>query len=661
MKAGHNIVMHILSVENLSLEIAGKTLFKEISFGMQASEKIGLIGVNGCGKSSLMRILAGQQEADSGRVDYRRKLRLAWSDQRLPEHSSLLVKDYIYQTQSPRLQLLRRYEQICQQLAETHTGSNRQHKTGRLQNELDEINHQLQAEDAWTFEQQILSILREFGITDLNQPIESLSGGMRKKLALAQALIDESDLLLLDEPTNHLDAATVEWLESYVKRRSAALILVTHDRYLLEVLCDRILEIHDQRIFSYAGSWQTWLEKRAEREELAKRNQAGALRRYKGELEWLRRQPKARGTKSKSRIERAQALAEQAKPRRETDHAGIRFESGSQRQGKRILSAHNIGKSWNSHWVVRNFDYHFKQNERIGIIGPNGCGKSTLLAMLVQRLQPDEGSVSAGVNTSFGVFDQLGLDLPTGQRVMDYVRHNMGDAVVMTDGSKIRAADLLERFYFDDALAYRRIELLSGGERRRLQLIQVLLQNPNFLVLDEPGNDLDIQTLAALEDYLQNFNGCVLTVSHDRYFLDRVVNRLLVFDSDPQKGLQFFEGNYSDWLQQQAPRAADTSKSLPNGQPVDQRNVAQRQSTERPQRPPRKRFSYKEQREFKSLEDRIAQLEQRTSEINAQIAAGIEDYTELERLTGELQATSAELETSYERWQVLAESVEELE
>lgn len=649
--------MHILSAANLSLEIAGKELFRDLSFGLEAGEKVGLIGVNGCGKSSLLRILAGELQADSGQVNKRRNLRLAWSAQNLPQNEDEFIRDFVYQSGSPRLQLIREYQQKCNQLAAASGPDASAEALQRLQQELDGLNVQLQECDAWGFEQQLVSVLKEFGIDDMQLPISSLSGGMRKKLALARSLVDEADLLLLDEPTNHLDAFSVEWLESYVKRSQSAVILVTHDRYLLEVLCDRILEIDDKKIYSYPGSWQTWLGKRAEREAARKQMQAGALRRLKGELDWLRRQPKARGTKSKSRMERAQALEKQAAQGVDRDHTRIVFESAAQRTGKRILTASNLGKAWDEQWAVRKFDYHFKQNERIGIIGPNGCGKSTLLGLLVQRIKPDEGSVSVGVNTSFGVFDQFSSELPGDVRVMDYVRQNFGNNVQLADGTRLRAEDVLEQFYFNDSLRFRRIKDLSGGERRRLQLVQVLLANPNFLVLDEPGNDLDIQTLTALENYLADFQGCVLAVSHDRYFLDRLASRLLVFDS--QRGIYFFEGNYTQWLESEFARPMAVGTAVEEAVDEASANGAAASPVANPGGTKKKRFSYKEKREFEALESEIADLEEQSRLLNEQLQEPGSDFQELGRWGDELQQKQERLQWCYERWQELAESVED--
>ena len=502
--------MNILSVDRIKKIAGARTLLADLSFGVAEGERVGLVGVNGAGKSTLLRLLTGDEEPDDGRIVTRNGLRV------------------VFVRQAPDYDV---------------SHSVREHLTGRLS-----------GERAAAREGEIRAVLNELGVRDWDQPMGALSGGLVKKVSLAEELSREADLIFLDEPTNHLDIDAILWLERFLARTPAAAILVTHDRYFLERITDRIFEIDPPNLHQYTGSYSTYLEKRAEREEQARRAEANARNFLRRELEWLRRQPKARGTKSKARIDRIETVQNRDAHREE---AGFAFQVQGARQGKRILEIKGIAKSYGGRELFAGFDYIFQARERIGIVGPNGSGKSTFLNILTGRLEPDTGEVKAGVNTRFGYFDQNSDAFgPAGdRRVLEFIRREAGEHFDMGD-ERWSAGRVLEYFRFDGRLQSSYIEKLSGGERRRLYLVFTLMSNPNFLVLDEPTHDLDVETLSLLEDFLDGFAGGVLTVSHDRYFMDRVADRLLVFGSEDgaeAAGVARFEGNYSRYLENRRP------------------------------------------------------------------------------------------------------------
>ena len=654
--------MNIVSLDNISRARGSRTLFHEISFGIDEGDKVGVIGVNGCGKSTLLRMIAGQEEVDSGRITWRKNLRIAFLAQDVEAEPDQTVRDYLFALGGERLELIRDYESACEELERLRSGSSRE-DSNRLnvsrtdaesieaaEHKLDELTARLNQTNAWNFEGEVRSLLRELGIDRLDQPIEELSGGRRKKVALARALIDDVDLLILDEPTNHLDVETIVWLEEKLERMSAAILMVTHDRYFLESIVDRIVEIEDETVYRYPGSYSVYLEKKAEREALQQRTRQRAANLLKKELVWLQRQPKARGTKQKARIDRADQLAERAGTGKEVEE-GFAFKARMQRLGKRVLEVRNLSKSFGAGPLFGGFEHAFKQGERIGLVGPNGAGKTTFLEIITGRLAPDTGDVNTGINTRFGYFDQHAEEFQSEERVIDFIRKRAGDVIELEDG-KQDAVRVLEYFYFDGRLQYTAVNRLSGGERRRLQLVYVLMSNPNFLILDEPTNDLDVRTLGTLEEFLQSYPGCLVVVSHDRYFMDRVVDQLLVFDGHGH--ISGFNGAFSSYIKE---KRAGKANAIGVANAIGA--TSQSYNADDSKHPVRKkRFSFKEKREFAQLEERIAELERERDELTALLSGGETDASILADSGTRFEQVERELKQKYARWEELAHSVE---
>lgn len=689
--------MNLLSVDSISKTQGDKLLFEKISFGIDAGDRIGLVGVNGSGKSTLLSLVAGLDSVDDGRISMRRGLRIGLLHQIPPAEMDHTIREHIFASDSPLVRLIHDYEQACDALENNADQDAREQQ--RAQDTLDRLTTRMQDEDAYTYEAEIQSILRELGIVDPDRKMRELSGGMLKKVALAQTLIDDADLLLLDEPTNHLDIDSILWLESYLAGTKKAVFMVTHDRYFLENVTDRIFELEPPEIFQYRGNYGTYLEKRAEREEQAQRSEAKARNFLRKEVEWLRRMPKARGTKQKARIDRIHEVQDRKKL--QIDPA-FSFSVSGRRLGNKILEAREISKSFarpasakrtaentggedDRHILFQDFTYFFKPGERIGIVGPNGAGKSSFLNVLIGKLKPDAGQVIPGANTQFGYFDQTNMDLPTDRRVLEFIRKEAGEILKLGDKKNViemPATKVLEYFRFDGRLQHAMIGNLSGGERRRLYLVFVLMRNPNFLILDEPTNDLDVQTLSLLEDFLQDYSGCLLVVSHDRYFMDRVVDQLLIFGgsagdaaktgTDPAKAesqksiIEVFPGSYADYLEyREAQKSGLVAETEAAGRSTSEKSEAAEtgnassgaKDTTKPAK--RKRFSFKEKREFSDLEQEIGALETEKTEVESQLAKGSSDFAELSAWGNRLNEIIALIEQKYIRWNALAESVEE--
>lgn len=526
--------MNLISVDKISKEIGSKVLLNQISFGINEGEKIGILGINGSGKTTLLKMLAGIEVPDNGQILRNKILKIAVLSQSPSFDSNHTILEHIFSGQSPILKTIRSYESICERLGSGDSEVEKEYN--RLMQEMDRLG-------AWELESWFRSILKELEILDLNVKMGSLSGGMLKKVVLVQTLIEESNLLVLDEPTNHLDVETILWLQDYLVETKKAILLVTHDRYFLEEVTDRILELESGNLNSFPGNFGFYLEKKAEAEVIREKTEQKEKQFLKKELEWLRRQPKARGTKQKGRTDRALEVLNRKKSGKEIV---LDFSVSGKRLGKKILELKNVRKSYHKP-IIYGFSYTFKNGERIGIVGPNGAGKSTLLDMIVGREKPDSGDVSVGMNTNFGYFDQVSKELSGDMRVIEYIKKECGMSIKMNDDRVLSAADMLELFLFDTRLQGGYIKNLSGGEKRRLYLVSILMTNPNFLILDEPTNDLDIRTLSVLEEFLAEFDGCVLVVSHDRYFMDRTVDYLFTFQGEGI--VEKFPGNYSEYLE----------------------------------------------------------------------------------------------------------------
>ncbi|MDQ1557614.1 MAG: transport system ATP-binding/permease protein [Pyrinomonadaceae bacterium] len=636
--------MHILSIESLSKNYGLRPLFQNVTLGFDSQDRIGVVGANGSGKTTLLRLIAGAEQPDTGRVVFAEGVSLGYLPQNPPFDPSQTVLDAIFAASDATTKLLLDYERACQSLA---AGDGRDE---RLLNRVSELAHELEASGAWELETNARTILGRLGIQDTNALMGTLSGGQRKRVALAHALISNPQLLILDEPTNHLDAETITWLENYLARYRGALLLVTHDRYFLDRVTGRILEIDRGAVQAFDGNYAYYLERKEEQElSLAAEGQKREML-IRRELAWLRRGAKARTRKSKARIDRAESLMAQPK---ETARAELDISVTSSRIGKKILELRGISKSYDGRVLVENFDYTLKPGSRIGIIGPNGAGKTTLLEIITGRAQPDHGSLEVGQTVRFGYYDQENRALDEGERVIDYIRQ-VAERIETADGTIITAGQMLEKFLFDGAMQYAPIAKLSGGERRRLYLLRVLMNAPNVLILDEPTNDLDIQTMVTLEDYLDGFNGCLIVVSHDRYFLDRTVEHIFRFEAGGR--LREYPGNYTAFLEarQREEQAASASDALDStARPVKKERAAVAASGVATKR----KLTFKEQRELEELEARIQDAEQRQTELETRLAASSSDAHLVHQLFTERETLAAQLAHDLERWAELAELI----
>ena len=629
--------MHILSIEAISKNYGVRPLFENVSLGLDSSDRVGVVGVNGSGKTTLLRLIAGAEQPDTGRIVFAENVSLGFLPQNPPCAPEQTVLDAIFAASDANMKLLRDYERACQALGTDETND------PRLLSRVSELAHQLEASGAWDLETNARMVLSRLGIHDTTARMGTLSGGQRKRVALARALIASPQLLILDEPTNHLDAETITWLEAYLARYAGALLLVTHDRYFLDRVTSRILEIDRSAVQAFEGNYAYYLEKKEEQE----RARAGAGQKremlIRRELAWLRRGAKARTRKSKARVDRAESLMAQPK---ETARVDLDISVTSSRLGKKILELRDISKSYDGRALIENFSYTLKPGDRIGIIGPNGAGKTTLLEIITGRTAADSGTLEVGQTVRFGYYDQENRALNEAERVIDYIRA-VAERIETADGTFITAGQMLEKFLFTGAMQYAPIAKLSGGERRRLYLLRVLMSAPNVLLLDEPTNDLDIQTMVTLEDYLDGFAGCLIVVSHDRYFLDRTVEHIFRFEGAGR--LRQYPGNYSAFLaaRQQEEREVVPAKLEATVRPAKQERAG----------PPtvKLKLSFKERKELEALETRIQAAERRQAEIETELAANSSDAHLVHQLYEERETLSAQLTRDLERWSELAE------
>lgn len=623
--------MILLSTQDVSKSIGPKTLFTGVSLGISEGEKVAIIGTNGSGKSTFLKLLLGQEEPDTGQIVRNRELKIAALLQDPPYDPNECILDHIFQTENRLFDAVRKYEDACERLEEDH--SDDAHEAfSQASNEMDRL-------DAWEVESKFRSILKELGIDHLHRKMSELSGGMRKKVELVKIILEESNLVVLDEPTNHLDVETIVWLENTLLESDKALLIITHDRYFLDRIVDKIVEIDRKKVRVFDGNYEYYLTKKQEIREMEERIEDKARSFLRTEIEWLRRQPKARGTKQKARIQRYEEVEN-----REKFQADKKLELSSieVRQGKTILEAKNLCKSFEGRPIVQQFNYHFRRKERLGIVGPNGSGKSTLLNLLAGRLEPDTGIVKPGMNTVFGYFDQISRDLDPSLKVIDYIKKNSGESIAMEDGTKLSASKVLERFLFPGEIQHSPIAKLSGGEKRRLYLVEILMRNPNFLLLDEPTNDLDIQTLTVLEEFLMEFPGCVVLVSHDRYFMDRIAGSLLVFGKNGE--LIQSHLSYSDYLESARRQGSEPARQEV---PLDRKLDA---PPAEPPNPTPKKLSYKIQKRMDDLEKQIAQWELEKSECEATLPGIAQDAEKLLTATKKIQELDAWIEKGLEEW-----------
>jgi len=622
--------MIYLQLENISKSFGEKKLFENISFGVHKDQKIALIAKNGTGKSTLLRIIAGLEQQDSGSIVMRNDVTFTFLDQNPVFNESLSVLDGVFATSGTLINVVREYEAAI---------------VSDDKKRIAEATDAMEINKAWDYEAQIRQILGQLEITDLKQKIYELSGGQKKRLALANALISAPDLLILDEPTNHLDLDMIVWLEKFLQRTRCTLLMVTHDRYFLDRVCNDIIEIDNGKLNRYKGNYSYFLEKRDERIALENTVIEKAQNILRTELEWMRRMPKARTTKSKSRIESFYDIKEIASSKKHD--AGLRMHMKGTRLGKKIIEINYISKKFGDKALLENFEYTFKRSERIGIVGKNGCGKSTLLNILTGLISPDSGNVDVGETVLFGYYKQEGIIFNEDQRVIDIAK-DVADVVKLSNGRKVSVSEFLIQFLFTPEMQYTPVGKLSGGERRRLYLMTVLMKSPNFLILDEPTNDLDILTLNVLEDYLKNFEGCVLMVSHDRFFMDKIVEHLFVFEGNCV--VRDFPGNYSRYLEYKEIQDDLKKKSEIKTEKIQK---------ERPQKEKSNKLSYKELKEFESLETEISDLENEKTAIEAALSSGdlaTEEIIEKSNRHGEIIPL---LEAKTERWLELSMKNEE--
>ena len=619
--------MNYLSVENISKSYGERILFEDISFGINKDQKIAFVAKNGSGKTSILNIIAGLDLPDTGQIVSRKDISIAYLAQKDNLNPDLTIEETIFTTDNKILSIVKQYEKALENPEETEA----------YQTAFDLMDQY----NAWDFETQYKQILSKLKLDDLSQKISSLSGGQRKRLSLAIVLISKPDLLILDEPTNHLDLEMIEWLESFFAKEKITLFMVTHDRYFLERVCDEILELDQGKIFKYKGNYSYYLQNKEERLALEATNLSKAKSLFKKELDWMRKQPKARTTKSKSRIDDFFQIKEKAHQRRK-DHK-VQLEINMERLGSKILELHKIHKSFDDKKILDGFDYVFKRGERIGIIGKNGTGKSSFLNIITQKAPVDGGKVVAGETVKFGYYTQAGITIKEGQKVIEVIKE-FGEFIPLTKGRKISASQLLERFLFDKKKQYDFVEKLSGGEQKRLYLCAVLIQNPNFLILDEPTNDLDVVTLNILENFLLDYPGNLLVVSHDRYFMDKIVDALFVFRGNGI--VENFPGNYSDF------RTYENSNSVESDhlkkEVKEEKNSSSKSS-----------LSYNEKREFGALEDEIERLQSKKTRIEQQFLNVEIDAEDIEKKSQELKQIIEDLEQKEERWFELSMKLEE--
>lgn len=616
--------MSILSGEQLGHAFNDTWLFKNLTIGIAKGQRVALVGINGSGKTTLLKILAEKIKPNEGKVVKAKGLHVGYLEQDPDFAGQKTIADYIYSLDNEQQQLIRKYEELIE---------NPNAESGALEDlilELSEAN-------AWEYEHQIKTILQRLSITNLDQDIKSLSGGQRKRLALAKLLIDEPEVFILDEPTNHLDIEMIEWLESFLTTGQKTIIMVTHDRYFLDNICNHIIELENKQIYQYQGNYAYFLEKKSERES----DEASTLQKnrnlLKKELEWMRRMPKARSTKSKSRIDSFYEL--EGKTKGVTTNQKIELSTKVARQGNKILEIHNISKGFNGKAIITDFSYTFKKGDKIGVAGRNGSGKSTFLNLITSTIKPDSGSVVAGETTTFGYYKQSGLEFDVNERVIDVVK-NVAEYITMADGKTLTASQLLTHFLFPPAKQHNVVAKLSGGEKKRLHLMRVLMKNPNFLILDEPTNDLDIDTLNVLEEFLERYNGVLLLVSHDRYLMDRLTNQLFILEG---KGhVDIYSGNYTDYRLEKEDEDKKGPAAKPSENKADSKN----------------KLSYKQIKELETLEKEIPELEIDLSTLTHKLNT-IVDHVELTQIAVKIDELKKKIDEDTSRWLELTDLKEQ--
>ena len=619
--------MNYLSVQDLGKSYGIQTLFKGLNFGIDQGQKVALVARNGTGKTTILRALAGVEPADTGEIVYRKGIQIAFLQQESDFGDAKTVFEAIYESENPMLLAIRAYEAALLNPDNTKVFQ-------RAFDQMDQL-------EAWDYEVKVKTILSKLKLDDLKQDVSVLSGGQRKRLALAKILIDQPDFLILDEPTNHLDLEMIEWLQEYLSKEQVTLFIVTHDRYFLDAICNEILELEEGELFRYKGNYTYYLEKKQERQAVLQTNIDKAKNLYSKELEWMRRQPKARGTKSKARIESFYGVEKSAKKRIKNDK--VQLEVQMTRLGSKILELHKVSKAYGDLNILDQFTYTFKKRDRIGIVGKNGVGKTTVLNMLTGTESIDAGKIVVGDTVVIGYYTQSGMKMDEGKRVIEIVR-DIAEYIPLIGGRKMTAAQLLERFLFSKDAQWKHVSVLSGGEKKRLYLLTILMKNPNFLILDEPTNDLDLITLKVLEDFLDEFEGCMITVSHDRYFMDRLVDHLFVFEGEGQ--VKDFPGNYTDYR-------ANVSADGKLKQTKSKEKVVVKEKIVKEKR----KLTYNEKKEYDTIESVIDALEQEKATIGVQFNDPDIDAEKMKDLGLRLKALDDEIANKTDRWMELAELI----
>lgn len=629
--------MNLITLENINKSYSEKTLLKNVSLGINEGDKIGLIGINGAGKSTFLKIVAGKEDFFDGTRIQGKNVRIEYLSQDTKFNDDSTILEQIFKGETEEMKLLMKYEEVLDKIQKGDVS---------LNDTLIKLQSRIDTQNLWDLESEAKSVLNKLGITNYSEKMGNLSGGQRKRVFLASALITPCELLILDEPTNHLDSTSIEWLEEYLNSRKGSLLMITHDRYFLDRVSNKIIELDRGNLYSYDGNYTKYLEKKIERIETEKTQEIKRQALIRNELKWVRRGAKARTTKQKARLQRFEELKNKEYIEVNTD---IELNFIGTRLGKKIVEINNLNKSFENKKLIENFSYIFTNEDRIGIVGPNGAGKTTFLKMLMGEENLDSGSIEVGETVKFGYFSQEGKELNNDLRVIDFVREG-GEYIPTTDGNKITASTLCERFLFDGTMQYSKIEKLSGGEKRRLQLLRVLMEAPNFLIFDEPTNDLDIETLKILENFLDEYLGVVVVVSHDRYFLDRICNKIFAYDNTGN--IKIYHGNYSDYL---------TQKDITKEEVINSStNKIKKEKPKKENKAPR--FSFNEQKEFKEINGVIEKLELEIDNLQDEIDKNSTNYSKLQELIESKEEKEMILLEKYERQEYLngiAKAIEE--
>ncbi|EOU1878950.1 ABC-F family ATP-binding cassette domain-containing protein [Clostridium perfringens] len=636
--------MNLITLENISKSYSEKILANNVSLGINEGEKIGLIGVNGTGKSSFLKIVAGVEEPDEGTVTKGNRVRIEYLAQTPDYDDNATVLEQVFKGNSEEMRILREYEELLEKIDKGEVKENDSERLIRLQGKIDALN-------LWDMESEAKNVLTKLGITNFEEKVGNLSGGQKKRIMLAAALITPCELLILDEPTNHLDNETISWLEEYLNSRKGALLMITHDRYFLDRVTNRILELDRGRLFSYDGNYSVFLEKKMERIAIEKASEEKRQNLMRKELAWVRRGAKARTTKQKARLQRFDKLVNQEGF---IENENIEISVMGTRLGKKIIEIEHLNKSFGDKKIVDDFNYIVLRSDRIGIVGPNGIGKSTLMGMIEGKVAPDSGEIIKGETVKIACFSQEDTHMHPEMRAIDYIKE-AGEYLQTATGERITASQMCEKFLFDGTLQWTMIGMLSGGERRRLHLLRVLMEAPNVLLLDEPTNDLDIETLNRLEDYLDDFGGVVITVSHDRYFLDRICNKIFSYEGNGK--IDIYTGNYGDYLLSKEEEAVNNKEK----EVAVDKNKKEPSVDKNRNKGKVLKFSFKEQREFETIDEEIMTLEEKIEELDSLMAKHASEYGRLQELMEEKAKVEEELAFKYERWEYLNELAAQIE